>query len=42
MPLKNNQDELVYEEIKALKDLIKNKTLKVIIETSNLTDDEKS
>jgi len=39
--LKNNQDELVYEEIKALKDLIKNKTLKVIIETSNLTDDEK-
>lgn len=39
--LKNNQDELVYEEIKALKDLINNKTLKVIIETSNLTDDEK-
>lgn len=39
--LKNSEDQIVYDEIKALKELVKDKTLKVIIETCNLTDEEK-
>lgn len=39
--LKNKDYDLVLEEIKAIKAACGDKTLKVIIETSNLTDDEK-
>ncbi len=39
--LKDNDDVYVFEEIRALKDVCGQLTLKVIIETSLLTDDEK-
>ncbi len=39
--LKNGDDDAVYEEIKAIKEACGDRILKVIIETSNLTEDEK-
>ncbi|NLN50789.1 MAG: deoxyribose-phosphate aldolase [Acholeplasmataceae bacterium] len=37
----NGDQDLVYEEIKAVKEACGNRVLKVIIETANLTDDQK-